>query len=327
MKATLITAIDAGPSKVPPGEIVYLPEGSHRITPGSHPKGVFIQVPPDQGNAIAAKLQAELERLNAQPVKPFLDFEHRRQAPASGHPLSFRYQPGKGIMLAVQWSGSGQRALQDNDVSYFSPEVYIDDAGIPKGLPERGPIGGLVCSPAFRSMERIAASDGDGFAKECAGRLIAGEEVSNREMESLVAAMEADPSLYDDYVASMGGGVSPSRQHAPQPLSATEVLQVEVDAMRLISGGMTAAEEEAFTERVLEDPAVASAYDRVRCRHYSLPANRVAAAHGVTVPGLEAGMRRLVAGSASAAEKEILLRAMEESSEAYGLYLQAMAAA
>lgn len=141
-------------------EIVYLPEGKHQITAtvNGKPGTVTVNVPADKGAQIAAKLQAALAERQKDNVRPWFDFEHKRGM-ASGLPKSFRYEPGRGIMAALEWTGSGKAAIEGKDFSYFSPEFYLGDDGIPDGLPKRGPLGGLVNEPAFREIPRIAASD------------------------------------------------------------------------------------------------------------------------------------------------------------------------
>jgi hypothetical protein len=54
----LVTAIafDGGESGKAPAEIVYLPEGSHKITPLSQKEGITVHVPAEKGEAIAAAL-------------------------------------------------------------------------------------------------------------------------------------------------------------------------------------------------------------------------------------------------------------------------------
>lgn len=160
MDRTLIFALAAAlPTGAAPDEIVFLPEGSHKITPQSHPKGIMVNVPPEKGAEIAASLQRDLDKRLGENVKPWFDFEHTRKFPASGYPKSFRYEPGKGIMCSLEWSQSGRTAVEGRDVAYFSPEVFIGKDGIPNGLPDRGPVGGMVTEPAFRDIPRIAAAD------------------------------------------------------------------------------------------------------------------------------------------------------------------------
>lgn len=156
----LVTCIALeGKERKAPAEIVFIPEGSNEIFPLSHPKGIMVNVPLEKGESIAASLQAALATRLADDVKPWFDIEHTRKAPASGYPTSFRYEAGKGIMAALDWSGTGKRSVEDRDICHFSPEFTIDEDGIPDGLPTKGPLGGLVAEPAFRKGMRIAASD------------------------------------------------------------------------------------------------------------------------------------------------------------------------
>jgi phage I-like protein len=143
-----------------PDEIVYLPEGEHQITAtvDGKPKTITVKVPAAKGVEIAASLQKLLDERNRSNVRPWFDFEHKRGV-ASALPKAFRYEAGKGIMCSVEWTGAGRTAIEGKDFSYFSPEFYMGDDGMPDGLPTRGPLGGLVNEPAFREIPRIAASD------------------------------------------------------------------------------------------------------------------------------------------------------------------------
>lgn len=157
---SLVTAIVFnGSDGSAPAEIVYLPEGSHKITPLSQKEGITVHVPAEKGESIAAALNADLQKRMGEAVKPWTDFEHTRKFPASGYPTAFRYEKGKGIMAAMDWSKSGREAVEGRDVRYFSPEFYVDENGVPSGIPARGPLGGLVTEPAFREIGPIAASD------------------------------------------------------------------------------------------------------------------------------------------------------------------------
>jgi phage I-like protein len=147
----------------PPAEIVYLPEGDHQITAtvDGKPKTINVSVPAARGADIAQRLQSSLAERQSGNVRPHLAFQHQVGA-ASGIPKSFRYEPGKGIMCAVDWSGSGAAAIRNKDFSYFSPVFLLGDDGTPDSLPAKGELGSLVNEPAFRSMPRIAASDASG---------------------------------------------------------------------------------------------------------------------------------------------------------------------
>lgn len=144
----------------PPPEILFLPEGDHEITPtvNGKPKTIRVKVPAARGNEIAARLQSALSERHAGNVRPHLAFQHQTGA-ASGIPKGFRYEAGKGIMCAVEWSGSGAAAIRNKDFSYFSPVFLIGDDGTPESLPAKGELGSLVNEPAFRNIGLIAASD------------------------------------------------------------------------------------------------------------------------------------------------------------------------
>jgi len=154
----ICSALPTNGNRRVPAEICYVPEGKRKIYPLSHPDGVWVDLPSEKGEAIAAAFNQQLGDLGKETVKPWLDFEHTGKYPSAGIPTAFRYEKGKGLMCAVDWSVSGRKAIRGKDVGYFSPRVDIDENGVPCGLPERGPLGGLVTEPAFRDMPAIAAS-------------------------------------------------------------------------------------------------------------------------------------------------------------------------
>lgn len=161
MPRIVTAAFTSAIPKNAPSEIVYIPVGSNKInaTVGGKPGEITVNVPAERGQAIAASLQSALEKRLAGPVRPRLAFDHQRSGPASGHPQSFSFDPARGIILATSWSSSGKAAIEGGDYGYFSPTFYIDDAGVPTGLPEKGEIGSLVDEPAFRNIGLIAASE------------------------------------------------------------------------------------------------------------------------------------------------------------------------
>ena len=154
----VIALASALPAKGVPTEIVYIPEGDSLIYPQSHPEGILVKMDADKGDTIAAAFQADLEKLAKGNIKPRLDFKHEADGPTAGYPTAFRYEAGRGLMCAVDWSGSGKSAIENRDFAYFSPRFDLADDHRPAGLPERGPLGALVNEPAFREIERIAAS-------------------------------------------------------------------------------------------------------------------------------------------------------------------------
>ena len=137
------------------GTIVYLPEGYHSIsaTVGGKPKRVDVQI----DERIAASFTEDLGKRFESNVRPFAGFDHK-QGPASFIPKEFRYESGVGLVLDVEWTEAGRKAIEGKDYSYFSPTFLLSDNGVPSGLPPRGEIGSLVNDPAFEEIPRIAAS-------------------------------------------------------------------------------------------------------------------------------------------------------------------------
>lgn len=135
--------------------IVYLPEGKHRITAtvGGKPKTVDVEIDARIGASFAEDLTKRLERN----IRPFAGFDHQN-GPASFIPKEFRYEEGVGLLLDVEWTEAGRKAIEGRDYSYFSPTFLISKDGIPTGLASRGEIGSLVNDPAFEEIPRIAAA-------------------------------------------------------------------------------------------------------------------------------------------------------------------------
>jgi len=156
----LVTAIDSAPTQGDTAAIVYIPEGVHTIRPtvDGKPQTITVKMEESRGEEIASSFQAQLEKIQAGNVRPFLDFDHA-EGPASGLPKRFFYEAGRGLMLEVEWTGKGRQAIEGKDYSYFSPTFFKAEDDSPAGIPERGPLGSLVNSPAFREIPRIAASE------------------------------------------------------------------------------------------------------------------------------------------------------------------------
>jgi len=135
--------------------IVYLPEGKHRIsaTVGGKPKIVDVEIDSRIGASFAEDLTKRLEKN----IRPFAGFDHE-SGPASFIPIEFRYEEGVGLMLDVEWTEAGRKAIEGRDYSYFSPTFLVSSNGIPTGLAPRGEIGSLVNDPAFEEIPRIAAA-------------------------------------------------------------------------------------------------------------------------------------------------------------------------
>lgn len=137
-----------------PESIVYLPKGEWKITPTVNGKAGSVEVMVDSD---AAKvLQESLNTRLKDTVRPHAAFDHK-PGPASFIPKAFKWDDDRGVILEIDWTKSGREAVAGRDYSYFSPTFLLKDKKV-VGLPKDGEIGSLTNNPAFRRIQRIAAS-------------------------------------------------------------------------------------------------------------------------------------------------------------------------
>lgn len=142
----------------PTPSLEWMPSGGHKIraSVSGKPKEIEVAVNEPLVNELNAQLSKRLQLAEAgQASRPFIDFNHKGEE-AAAIPKRFFWE--NGIRLEVDWTQAGQAALAGRNYSYFSPEFLIDSSsGAIRGIPEVGPIGALVNTPAFQSIERLAA--------------------------------------------------------------------------------------------------------------------------------------------------------------------------
>jgi hypothetical protein len=155
-RQVLVTAQYAEPMPLdgqPPAVIQYMPAGKTTINPSVNGRSKEITV--NVTERTAAALQADLQKLLRQNVRPYVDFDHVGGA-AAALPKRF-YWTEEGVMMEIDWTNAGKTAVSGRDYSYFSPTFLLNERGDPSGLPPSSAIGSLVNNPAFRSIRRIAA--------------------------------------------------------------------------------------------------------------------------------------------------------------------------
>lgn len=142
----------------PTPSLEWMPSGAHKIraSVSGKPKEIEVVVSERLVNELNTQLSKRLQLAEAgQASRPFIDFNHKGEE-AAAIPKRFYWE--NGIRLEVDWTQAGQAALAGRNYSYFSPEFLIDSrTGAIQGIPEVGPIGALVNTPAFQSIERLAA--------------------------------------------------------------------------------------------------------------------------------------------------------------------------
>jgi phage I-like protein len=157
-ESSLVSAASIDLEGETPNEIIYMPKGDWNITPmvGGKPKPVAVKVDKN----VATALQNDLSRRLGETIRPIAGFDHR-PGRASFIPKEFKWDDDKGVMLEVDWTDSGKKAVAGRDYSYFSPTFLLSDKGEVAGLPTTGEIGSLTNNPAFREIQKIAASADD----------------------------------------------------------------------------------------------------------------------------------------------------------------------
>ena len=142
-----------------PSSILFFPAGKSNISAskGGKPAQVEVNVDKEVADLLQSQLAAALEAAaNGTASRPFVDFAHEGKT-AAALPTAFRWEEGKGVMLDLEWTASGKAAVEGKDFSYFSPEWFQKDGKI-TGINLPGTVGGLVNTPAFQHIGKIAAS-------------------------------------------------------------------------------------------------------------------------------------------------------------------------
>jgi phage I-like protein len=169
-----------------PAEIIYFPKGDWRIRPVVNGKAKEVSVKVDQ--SVASVLQADLNRRLKDTVRPYAAFDHKPGA-ASFLPKQFKWDDSKGVVLEVDWTQAGKDAVTGRNYSYFSPTFLLSDKGQVAGLPDTGEIGSLTNNPAFREIQKIAASADDDEGEQSKMVKLADKLV---ELEVITAEQAAD---------------------------------------------------------------------------------------------------------------------------------------
>lgn len=142
-----------------PDSIVFFPAGKHEISASKNgkPAKVSVEITAEIADLLDAQLKDALKGAeNGTASRPFVDFEHTGGR-AAALPKAFRWEASLGVMVDLEWTPAGRAAVEGKEFSYFSPEWLMDGSKI-TGLSQPGPIGGLVNTPAFQTIGKIAAA-------------------------------------------------------------------------------------------------------------------------------------------------------------------------
>ena len=209
--------------------IVYLPEGTHQIEATVNGKAQKRTVTVDE--RVLASFQADLTKRLADNVRPFAGFDHKA-GPASMIPTGYRYEQGVGLILEGELTQAGQAAIEGRNYSYWSPSYLMRD-GIPIGLAANGEIGSFVNDPAFRSIERIAASHTETNMEITETLAELGLAESNQTAEEAVAAAKVA-------LASLRESASTAESVTASAASATEAVTAANAEVTRLTGELEA---------------------------------------------------------------------------------------
>jgi hypothetical protein len=175
-----------------PSEIVYLPRGRQTIRPlvSGVPQEITVQVDEDSAQVLQEALAKRSRRA-------YGGFNHK-PGEAAFYPKAFRWDAARGVVLEVDWSDAGKRAVAGKNYFGFSPTFLMDKDERIAGLPETGEIGSLTNTPAFEGLDRLAASSAQGGdyimlkASDCDALLGSGAATSRIERGAARAGVRLD---------------------------------------------------------------------------------------------------------------------------------------
>ncbi len=141
-------AVPDNPADPLPEEIVWMPAGTTEITaygPGEKPWTGKVTADAE-GAAAVEKMRVQAEAAGR---RVYLD-ENHEDAAATAWVKSFRWDPARGIIAAVEWTARGRDLLRGRVYYSFSPAFLINKkTGRVAGFPIGHAAGGLVNAPAF----------------------------------------------------------------------------------------------------------------------------------------------------------------------------------
>lgn len=152
------------------GVLMYMPGGTHTITPSQDGEPVTVTVLVDA--AAAEKIELQRQKLEAAGKKPFFSIQHETEI-AAFWPEKFFYgtrtdstgAKRDGIWAKGAWTKSGSEAVEGKDFRTFSPTFFVDAIRTDPARPARivcneearANMGALENDPAFSTISPLWA--------------------------------------------------------------------------------------------------------------------------------------------------------------------------
>lgn len=274
----------------PQPSLEWMPAGRHEIqaSVNGKPTRITVNVSESLIPILNEQLTRRLSQAEArQASRPFTDFDHEGKA-ASAIPKRFYWD--NGIRCEVEWTQAGRNALSGGDYSYFSPEFLIDaKSGAIRGIPEFGPIGALVNTPAFQTIERVSAQHqtpnkkmepimtvlvAAGLASSLDPEKINSQELKQR-LESLMQS-EKDLGTAQAQLTQITGERDQLQTQAKATLQSAATVSVEA---AITAGKINKDAKDHWVQAFLSDP------DRTQAMIQNLPGKPVQASGRAPVGG------------------------------------------
>jgi hypothetical protein len=193
------------------GVMMYMPSGTHQITPSQDGEPVEVTVLVDE--AAARKLEAQRAALDKAGKKPFFSIQHETEI-AAAWPSRFFWDKRidatgslvEGIFVEVEWTKSGREAVEGKDFRTFSPTFFVDavrndpekPARIVCNENARANMGALENDPAFQSISPL-------WARNAGAPGTTNQNGENENMKETVAELQARQTKLEQTIASLKG--------------------------------------------------------------------------------------------------------------------------
>ena len=224
--------------------IVYLPEGTHDIQATVNGKPQSRKVTVDE--RILASFQSDLSKRLSENVRPFAGFDHK-EGPASLIPTGFTYENGVGLILHGELTQAGRAAIEGRNYSYWSPSHLLRN-GVPVGLNATGEIGSFTNDPAYRALERVAASHNQTTMDITDTLTELGLAEAGQTAEEAVSAAKANLATLRE-TASSAESVTASHKDAAEKIEAANAevsrLTTELETVTAAKNALEAKEAES----------------------------------------------------------------------------------
>jgi hypothetical protein len=154
------------------GILMYMPAGTHTITPSQNGRPVTVSVAIDAG--AADRLESQRKSLEASGKKPFFSVQHSTQI-AAFWPAEFFWDTRldatgalvEGVWARGAWTRAGREAVEGKDFRTFSPTFFVDAIRNDPNRPvqvvcnneAKANMGALENDAAFQSISPLWAHD------------------------------------------------------------------------------------------------------------------------------------------------------------------------